>query len=680
MLQFKQEALDLYHRVARATLSDREICNVSSLESQGAIFKYLFRCGILAEPLSLIFCPVCSCSTVLCTRHDLSGSEGRLIPRRYTRRALLYLVVEDREKEREKKREGAFVGGVPSCQTGTAEDTLCLLRRIHNQGMSMSMTKVGNGSAATEPLLGGGDEQVMMAGPGMGNNGSRGHHHGCLMEESKAYEALRDAGLIISEFRRSGIDTLDIIPANSSKGGNLAARMCSYATGVGFCTYDATHLEFMVPAGHVQKICDGEGNYYFAGPGYHNIASMFWTRSGKPVPLRGHVKHGDRSILVVAQGHIGYATDNGQPMLLPPGIHEWRSDTMDFVKYIDLENHIIALGPYTLLTVDEGYAAVTQDNGKQVILGGGKVHLLNHRNWRFEKFMTLKVQTDELERIQATSADNILMEVTSTLNWRIVDVQTAAVMAAETMASSGRTSDVAADITKLRHDVLKQAIASLAAFIGSVNYSDSFHLAAAAQASQSTRTGVPVVDASGTGFEGGNGAQSLYEPPKRDSIDNPMFDMVRMNSAVETANKVTNMYGVEVISINIISANPKDEKLTRALASGAVASAEALQSETAARGNAKAQLIESEANAEAINIDAEAQARATIIRANAEAEAETIRAKAAKEAADMLASNQVAVDLAKMDKSGEFLGSNAKVILATEQSFMNNLLMRPDKF
>ena len=158
--------------------------------------------------------------------------------------------------------------------------------------MSMSLTKVG-GSATCEPLLGG-DEQLMAREGAYSTPG----HHGCLMEESKAYEALRDAGLIVSEFRRSGIDTLDIIPANSSRGGNLAARMCAYVTGIGFCTYDATHLEFMVPAGHVQKVCDGAGHYYFAGPGYHNIASMFWTKSGKPQPLRSHVKNGDRNILV----------------------------------------------------------------------------------------------------------------------------------------------------------------------------------------------------------------------------------------------------------------------------------------------------------------------------------------------------------------------------------------------
>ena len=47
-----------------------------------------------------------------------------------------------------------------------------------------------------------------------------------------------------------------------------------------------------------------------------------------------------------------------------------------------LDDHILKLGPYTLLTVDEGYAAVTQNNGKQCVLPGGHTHLLSHKNWK----------------------------------------------------------------------------------------------------------------------------------------------------------------------------------------------------------------------------------------------------------------------------------------------------------
>jgi hypothetical protein len=94
------------------------------------------------------------------------------------------------------------------------------------------------------------------------------------------------------------------------------------------------------------------------------------------------ISHGDRSLVVIAQGKLGFAWDMGQPVLLPPGLHQWKSTTLRFEKSVDLNNNIVNLGPYTLVTVDEGYSAVTQDNGRQVILGGGTVHLLTHRNWK----------------------------------------------------------------------------------------------------------------------------------------------------------------------------------------------------------------------------------------------------------------------------------------------------------
>ena len=57
-------------------------------------------------------------------------------------------------------------------------------------------------------------------------------------------------------------------------------------------------------------------------------------------------------------------------VLLPPGMHQWQSATMKFEKNIDLNQPVIHMGPYTLLTVDKGYEAVTQNNGQQQVLPG----------------------------------------------------------------------------------------------------------------------------------------------------------------------------------------------------------------------------------------------------------------------------------------------------------------------
>merc|ERR1712054_346600 len=448
-------------------------------------------------------------------------------------------------------------------------------------------------------------------------------------EGSPAYAALEH--LLTTKYRIERAEDINTIAPNASRGGNMAVRCAILPRVLGVRTFE-------VPKGQIRLADDGSGNYDIYGPGVHRRMNMFMSL-GKNIDVVGEViRHGDRTIVTVRRGHIGYCEDMGQPVLLPPGLHEWQSQTLKFQRAVDLNNTIIKLGPYTVLTVDEGYSAVTQNNGQQLILGGGETHLLNHRNWKFEKFMTQKIQTNDLQRIEATSADNVMMHTDATVVWRISRVDDAARWSAETMRHDGRdsmsSSQGHADIAKLRNDVLKQATASLAAFIGEIRYSDSFHISAAGP---NATTGVPVVTEA--------------------SAVSSIFDGTRMASAVEAANAVTQTYGVTILSINIISAVPADHQLQQALAKGAVASADAERAETVARGEAKA----------------------VRIRAEADAEAEKIRAEGSKSAAELLATNSVAVELAKISKTGEALNGKGTrtLFFGTDSTNLGGLLANP---
>merc|ERR1719263_2558401 len=201
------------------------------------------------------------------------------------------------------------------------------------------------------------------------------------------------------------------------------------------------------------------------------------------------------------------------------------------------------------------------------------------------------------------------------------------------MRTDGTDSSLAkqSDIKKLQNDVLKQATASLAAFIGDIRYSDSFHVSAAGP---STVTAMPVA-------QGGSA----------------IFDGTRMASAVDAANAITSTYGVTILSINIISAVPADHDLQQALARGAVASADAERAETVARGEAKA----------------------VRIRAEADAEAERIRAEGAKQAAELLAESGVAVELARVTKTGEALQGKgtSTLFFGSDSTNLGGLLANP---
>ena len=73
-----------------------------------------------------------------------------------------------------------------------------------------------------------------------------------------------------------------------------------------------------------------------------------------------------------------------------------------------------------------------------------------------------------------------------------------------------------------------------------------------------------------------------------------MFDPTKLETTVEHGNTVCEQYGVRIISINIVSAIPVDDKLMNALAAGAVAAAEAEMAEISAKGRSKAMTIDAQ--------------------------------------------------------------------------------------
>lgn len=292
--------------------------------------------------------------------------------------------------------------------------------------------------------------------------------------------------------------------------------------------------------------------------------------------------------------------------------------------------------------------------------------MLTHRNWKFQKYLTEKIQSSNLKRIEATSADNVLMSVDATVIWRISDVSTAARNSADTISKDGKDDKQnLGDIKKLSNDVLKQAEASLAAFIGAVQYSDTFNVAAAVQRpALPDLSEAPVLPAA-DGSQGGSAALSASaSAPAVIPTASPLFDPIGLKTVVEHANNITCTYGVTIISINVVAAVPSDSELMNSLAQGAVAAAEAQKYETVARGRASAAQI-------AANGDAEA----TIIRARGDASAEQIRAEGARAAADKIESSEAAVKFTLIDKTGMALNDKSCMFFGGTQADVGSLLL-----
>ena len=143
-----------------------------------------------------------------------------------------------------------------------------------------------------------------------------------------------------------------------------------------------------------------------------------------------------------------------------------------------------------------------------------------------------------------------------------------------------------------------------------------------------------------------------------------LFDLEKLATCVEHANKVANTYGVTIISINVVGAVPADTSLQSSLAQGAVAAAEATKFELVARGKSNAVLIEAKGLAEA-----------EVLRAKGDAEAEKIRAEGSRAAADLLADSETAVRFAMVEKTGKALADKSSFFFGNQPQGLESLLV-----
>merc|ERR1711998_511687 len=167
-------------------------------------------------------------------------------------------------------------------------------------------------------------------------------------EGTPAYRCIEQ--LLTTQYRIAGADAIRAEQPNATRLTNMA---CCFFRPCGVHTFD-------VPRGCVRLAEDGSGNYEIYGPGVHRVNNLFMSVWDDVALTQEVIVHGDRTIVTVKQGSVGYCEDMGQPILLPPGLHEWQSQTLKFKESVDLNNSLIRLGPYTIITVDEGYCAVTQ--------------------------------------------------------------------------------------------------------------------------------------------------------------------------------------------------------------------------------------------------------------------------------------------------------------------------------
>lgn len=337
---------------------------------------------------------------------------------------------------------------------------------------------------------------------------------------------------------------------------------------------------FNVQKGKIALIINN-GRPEFLAPGWHCLASIFRTcQSIKMINDAEPIVVLTKGIVTIPDGHVGIAQDKGQYVILGPGMHQWDSETFNYIKTVEIQSsNVIKFGPYTLVTAPAGDVVVTENNGTLMILNENpetkqRTHFLDHSKWIYKGMLSIQVQIDELKSSNLLTADRVEVNLESTVSWKIVDPHLAAL-------SGGHTMD------QIREIVHRAGRATLSDMISSRNISDK-------SVGQMAHHNIDDTECS-TQKASVEQLRLCNENLKRIGVELGQIAIVRLTIAHEDMRR-------EIAKIAAIPAKTKELR--------EIAQAQAQNEVTAAEGRAKAQIALAQAEATSIAMIAEAQKRA----------------------------------------------------------------------
>eukprot|EP01084_Bolivina_argentea_P028306 52628_1 len=329
--------------------------------------------------------------------------------------------------------------------------------------------------------------------------------------------------------------------------------------------------------------------------------------------------------VTISEGKVGVMQVGSDFRLLVQGTYVWNSPSVMFHHIVDISNNqrCTSLGPYTLVLVPDGDAALTYNNGVLNVLSaiaangssaGPSVdeegapcstYFLSHPKWRFEEMLSLQMQTDKLEGNNLLSKDNVELIMVAMSQWRIADPVLAATHCAPNMDKIRTT------VNDLIRATISRIVAGTAIGAGPVG-------GAMPQAAVVGK----VVDSDGSVGAAGDEEMGLAQLMQSEGATKHMGDL--------SAN--LNAMGIEVVGVFVPEKRMKNDDIRKEVAKQAVIGIKAEAERAAADAKAYATVKSSHAEAEAERAGADARAYTIVKKSHAEAEAIELVAKARGEA------------------------------------------------
>ncbi len=122
---------------------------------------------------------------------------------------------------------------------------------------------------------------------------------------------------------------------------------------------------------HIITVAEGEyalaskqGQPLILGPGEHVYNSPFFILDGRVSQDAEVISHKTLHRVIVKQGKRAIAMDGQQPLLLQPGVYSRKSPLFQFVRSVPVDEQIVNLDPFIIVTAFEGEVGVAFKRGR----------------------------------------------------------------------------------------------------------------------------------------------------------------------------------------------------------------------------------------------------------------------------------------------------------------------------
>jgi regulator of protease activity HflC (stomatin/prohibitin superfamily) len=356
-----------------------------------------------------------------------------------------------------------------------------------------------------------------------------------------------------------------------------------------------------VPMGQV-GLCSVNSTPHFLEQGRHHINNQGFRWLGFHNSTDEHIACGSKHRVIVPNGKLGLAWDCGQAVILEPQkVYNIDSPTWSYVNSVPITTQVIYHGGIKVVTVREGFAGISFDDGKMVVLTPGR-HMLTKTTHVFSGFLSTGQQTLSIAQVTSMSSDNVGLRFDAAITVQVTDPSKAVTM----LANLGGDSRLEFDPKNMYTAIVQKAKIALAIIVGNNRLNNP------------KRVKTIMGDKAQIISDTNNIERDDFSPrhAEDDPVDEGSFKQVVHDTFLNNfATSMSRDCGVNVVDFSVEDVQFTDPELATALARGAVARTDLVKAEidlqvkrTMALAEQQGEILRAQGKAQAIAILAEAEA------------------------------------------------------------------------